>query len=1052
MQKSLFQKAIWVILLIILTVLFVPSFYFLNKSVRDTIVKFTDKTINNDIQFINNSLRLKSENGKIDKKKLSKLFKEHFIDSHKILFIYDLKKSMSVSKSKLKDDDMQKLVKINPKNITIDLNHYAVKSINFEPLSWKIYYLYNLKDQNRAILNNQIVIIITILVLIFTIFCAVLILFKKYLKNADNNTAYINNILNTQTSIIITKNVHEEITNTNNIFFQYFHMFKDLDDFKRHHSTITDFFVEEKGFIYKFNDKSWIDEILNDSKSTHRVKLDIYGSIYFFTIDLVKSKQYGHTLITLTDITNLENQKALLEQYDKIINKSLMVSRTDLDGKILYANDELLKATKYSQDELIGQNESILRSPNTPEKFYKDMQKIVHQEKIWSGQLEKIDKNKEIFYVHLYLSPIVDASHNITGYMYLRHNITELITAQQKAKDAEQSKSIFLASMSHEIRTPLNAIIGFTKILSKSNMEEKFKHYVKTIDKSAESLLSILNNILDISKIQSNNLVLEKTEFNPFEEFNSTVNLFYAKFRDKQINVECFIDPKIPQTIVGDSLRIKQVLSNLISNAIKFTKEKGLISIRADLINKNDKSCEINFSIKDSGVGIPKDKQAAIFNPFEQASNSTTRVYGGTGLGLDICSKIVKLHDSKIELKSEVGLGSKFSFTIKFNIKDDKDITSLIENLKTCIVKFPSHQIQYNNLKKYINSITKNIIINDTNNIELLKQQDIVFISEESIDKRIQKLAQDGVKFAIFSTDLSNNFNVTNSYLLSSPINISEIFNILIERLKGNTPIKKDNKDNLKKYKGSVLIAEDHEVNQELISILLDMRGLKYTLANDGEEVVEKFKKGNFDLVLMDINMPKQNGIEATVLIRKYELEKNLKQVPIVSLTANALEENRQQIIQSGMNAHLLKPIDEEKLDDVLTKFLKEHDNLNTKTNQNTKTNLTNNNNENYTIQKASNDIGIAIDSLSKIVKNFGKNIDKDMNKLQLAIDSSDFKNIKNISHKIKGATLNLKMNKAGNLALKLENTQNKDIKYIEDIFNKLVKEINFLKNYINSL
>lgn len=1121
MRANLFNKIVLPISLAMI-IGSIPIFYFINKSIKNTIDKATYTIINNDTAYIKETLELKykilffisnkskesyDNNTFIAQQKIQELLATHFGNTKNIVFISTSKENIPTSKTKLNPKEMREIVKSKKEYITITSHHYIKSRVDFAPFDWKIYYLYNLDDKYESLLSNQAVIFSTILFLILLIFTVSFFVFKKYIKQpttlllkhfknisdgkyniiaqkfnireiddlienfnlitnsiqtrenrikenlqeAKSNSEYINNILNTQQSIIITKNNDEEITGVNNVFFKYFKKYKNLDDFKKDHSTITDFFIQEKDFIYKFKDKSWMDEIIKNPQATHKVKLDIDGKIHFFTISLVKSKEYNHILITLTDITDLENQKATLDQYDKIINKSLMVSRTNLDGKILYANEELLKVSKYSKEELIGKNEAILRSPQTPTKFYDDMLKTVQKEKIWSGQIEKIDKNGESFYVHLYLSPIVDANHKIIEYMYLRHNITDLITAQRKAKNAEESKSMFLASMSHEIRTPLNAIIGFTKILVKSNIELKYKNYVKTIDKSAENLLSILNDILDISKIENNSLVLEKAPFNPFEEFNSAVNLFYAKFNDKQISVECFIDPKIPQTLIGDALRIKQVLSNLISNAVKFTDEKGIIVIRADLILKDEKSCKINFSIKDSGIGIPKEKQAHIFTPFAQASGSTTRVFGGTGLGLDICSKIIKLHNSTIQLESQEGIGSKFSFTVNFQTKGDDSITSKVKNLQTCIVKFENdkYSTQYKNLKEYVNSTTKNIIINDTKNIELLKQQDIVFISEESIDDRVRSLAQSGVKFAIFSTKLNEDIEINNCSLLSSPIDVSQLFNIFIEVIDGTLQDKKINQEVQSNFKGLVLVAEDHQVNQELISILLNSRGVECVLANDGIEVMQEYKKDNFDLVLMDINMPKKNGIEATKDIREYEKEHDLVKTPIVALTANALEENKQQMLQSGMNGHLLKPIDENELNKVLGKYLKRDKKKESKNSSQEGTKQ----NEQYTVEKASQSMGIDTSMLTKIVKNFTQNIDSDMEMLSEAIKAKNFQEIANISHKIKGASLNLKMDTAGKFATKLETlAQQKIFQEVEENFKKLQIEVKYLKNYSDTL
>lgn len=1056
----------------------------------------------------------KTEN--LTKLKLQTMLTNYFINSNNILFVNSKNKNIPFSKITLNQNNMKNIYLSKDEQITINNNTYLIKKLYFNPFNWNIVYLYDLEEYKATILKNQIVVSITLGIIFFFILAALFFIFKEYIKKPNNillnhfknisqgkynlikedydikeldlliknineitkdiekrekhlkenliaaerNHIYIKNVLNTQKSIIITKNNKEEITSVNTIFFKYFKKFNDLDDFKKSHSTITDFFVEEPGFIHIFENKSWIEEILKDDKTTHKVKLNIYGDIYFFTIDLIKSKKYNHTLITLTDITDLENQRAILSQYQKAIDKALIVSRTNLEGNIIYANEKLFEISKYTKNELLGKSEKLLRNPETSLEIYKQLEETINSENIWQGQVENIDKNGNIFYVSMIVAPIVDANHKIIEYIALRDNITDLVEAQKKATEAEQSKSMFLASMSHEIRTPLNAIIGFTKILTKSNLEEKYKKYALTIDKSAENLLAIVNDILDISKIENNSLTLEKNQFDPFEEFNSVVNIFYAKLNEKQINTEYFIDPHIPQTIIGDSLRIKQVLSNLISNAIKFTDEKGIISIRADLIEKTDSLCKILFTVKDSGIGIPKDKQEHIFTPFAQASGSTARVFGGTGLGLNICSKIIELHNSKIVLESTEGLGSKFSFEIIFETKDTSNISEKIENMKTCIVDCPNTDLNlhYKNLKEYLYTTTKNITLNKLNNEELLKQQDIVFICADLVNENVKNLAKNGVKFVIFTNNKDYKSNIENCKEIYLPVDVSDLFNILIESLHTDTDIisekaiEKEEVVIVENLQGHILIAEDHQINQQLISILMEIRNLNFTIVNDGAEAVEEFKKSNFDLVLMDINMPNKNGIEATKEIREYEEKYNKVNTPIIALTANAIGDIKKQMNQAGMDGYLFKPIEEDKLDKLLNTYLNKTENSNTIKEKKLDEEIIKK--EEYSIENAAEQMGgLKPEHLVKIVKNFASTVDNDTKPLQIAIDNLDYENIYLTAHKLKGAALNLKMNEIGDYARQLESLggekKNEDLK---KIFDNLIKEIEIIKKYATNI
>ena len=499
---------------------------------------------------------------------------------------------------------------------------------------------------------------------------------------------------------------------------------------------------------------------------------------------------------------------------------------------------------------------------------------------------------------------------------------------QHIANESNKAKSMFLANMSHEIRTPLNAIQGFIDVLIEEEDDKRKLSHLDIVHRNGQILLQIINDILDFSKIESGKLDIDMQEYNIYEQIESVVSLFYAKASEKNIIFSVFIEPNIPEVFYSDDLRIRQIISNLLSNAIKFTEEKGVVSLN---VTSNIKEQSIKFSIKDTGRGISEEYKKTIFDSFTQEDNSITKTFGGTGLGLAISYKLVDMLGGKLSVKSEFGKGSEFYFTLQTkNLQTIKSIyneekLSNVSCLKVAIIYPPSEKIKIDIIKQYLNVFNIDEIkeSNDFHN-DIIKDTDFIFICGTKINQPIIKnLIETNKPIIVLKNKIDSTFKIPENFQeLVCPITASTVFDILINSDK-NKIIKKDKVSvdiNFKNEK--VLLVEDNLANQQFMAIILKKLGLVFDIASDGIEAVKMFATDNYDVILMDENMPNMGGIEATKKILKIEQEENLKHTPIVALTANALKGDKERFIEAGMDEYLTKPLNKKKLIEILSGLL----------------------------------------------------------------------------------------------------------------------------------
>jgi len=502
-------------------------------------------------------------------------------------------------------------------------------------------------------------------------------------------------------------------------------------------------------------------------------------------------------------------------------------------------------------------------------------------------------------------------------------------------REANQAKDLFLANMSHEIRTPLNGIVGFTQLLKDSELDDEQREFITVIEHSSENLLTIVNDILDLSKIKADKIELELIPFDPVEQFESSVESYAARAAEKGIELGVYIDPEVPEKIIGDPTKISQVIVNLISNAIKFTKSKGAVDVAIEKMAESKEYITMKFSVSDTGIGISNDQKSKIFEAFSQADVSTSRKFGGTGLGLAISGKLVSFMGGELDIESEEGKGSTFFFTLTFEKVKDVAPRSIINMLGFHVGLLSRNGSDMGsigrNLEKYVTHTGAEYALYDEESIlKGEKLPDILFIDHAFYQRsgELDKYLNIGCKIVVMTT-AEKKKNIENlldriDRVLYKPLNLSKTFKALEvvydEKVRTSSKPQAATK-NIVFENLHVMVAEDNSINQKLIKNVLNTFGIKVTLAGNGEEAVNLRMHNDYDMIFMDIQMPVLGGIEATHKIIDYE-EKNRKHhIPIVALTANALSGDREKYMDEGMDNYLSKPINLERLNILLQEY-----------------------------------------------------------------------------------------------------------------------------------
>lgn len=559
--------------------------------------------------------------------------------------------------------------------------------------------------------------------------------------------------------------------------------------------------------------KGW-DQFTTKHKAKNGTLKDIVVSVKVFTID---DSSVLHA--TFHDITEQNKRAKLIKKQNEEFKTVFETTKDglaiiDLQSNFISFNGAYLSMTGFSHDELLQKSCLELSIPEDIERAKEALAEVLIKGSITNFEKSCFQKDGSIITLNIAIALMHDKKHfllstkDVTESKQLRN---DLVFAKEHAEKADKAKSEFLANMSHEIRTPLNGIIGLNTLMQKTPLNEQQSDYVRKSLQSSKALLGVINDILDYSKIEAGKLELSMQTFNLEELLQSTSDLFEYTLEQKGVKIHIDIDDSLPNRLEGDSLRLSQILNNLVGNSVKFT-PSGDITIKSKVLTQDDDSVKIAFSISDTGIGMSEEEQKKLFKSFTQADASTTRKYGGTGLGLVISKQLVEMMGGTIWAQSTQGEGTTLYFTIVLKIAKKLKLQEMMQQSHT----------------------------NDLDNVQ---------------------------------------------------------------------------------FEGKILLVEDNKVNQLVASMLLDDMGLEVDIANDGSQAVEKSVSGDYNLILMDLQMPVMDGFTAAKNIRTFNAS-----IPIIALSAAVMEKDKQLTKEAGMNEHIAKPIDIRELQNLLARYLKRVD------------------------------------------------------------------------------------------------------------------------------
>ncbi len=651
-----------------------------------------------------------------------------------------------------------------------------------------------------------------------------------------------------------------------------------------------------------------------------------------------------------TDISAIRESEAL---YSSLVEcMPMQVVRKDMKGKVVFGNQLYCDSMGKPLDELLGKTDFDLFPKDLAKKYRQDDRHVVKTGTVVNHVEAHEKSDGERVYMETFKGPVYDAAGNISGIQIMFWDVTQRHQAEQEvraakevaeaakemAEQANQAKSEFLANMSHEIRTPMNGIIGMTELLLHTKPTSEQRDYLNMVKQSADSLLRLLNDILDFSKIEAGKLDLDHQPFSLRDCIGQTIQTLGCRAGGKGLEMLCHVAAEIPDMLVGDAGRLGQIVVNLVGNAIKFT-EQGEVEVDVDLQSSGEDSVDLQVSVRDTGIGIPPDRQQAVFESFSQADASTNRRFGGTGLGLTISTQLVELMNGRIWVESEVGTGTTFYFTARFDVVDPQPaavVTEALHGVPVLVVddNATSRSILDEMLRQWGLAVT--VAADGQEAITELQRAaaagrpyplailDCVMQPMDGFEVATQDVALSDCQIIMLSSavkagDVEQCRQLGVARYMQKPAVHSDLLKTILKAVGHSGLSTASPKDNAPKAyrKLKVLLAEDGEVNRKVAVGLLSHQGHEVLVAEDGVEAVAALDDQRFDIVLMDVQMPNMDGIEATRLIREKEHELD-RHTPIVAMTAGAMKGDEEHCLEAGMDGYIAKPIDPEKLYDLM--------------------------------------------------------------------------------------------------------------------------------------